>query len=256
MRGGGWICLVLAAVALSSCTSAWERHQQLVEQNRDAGNYPAAASAQRWLVQQAFYDAPAAQRGPLHDAARLLTLGNLLGQSGQVATALEAYREAITLDPYLLEDVLTGVGMLPLPAAERDAHMEELLRQAISIDPRSNLRTQVQPNCWSYSVREVRLRRIWTRRAAKGLERVAIYDARPWVYDAEANRWRADGDWDQNAGEEIQPVGGQENPNYQALLDADGGFYADGVVPPCHAKLWRGPYDAKRHSGYIARALP
>jgi len=173
-----------------------------------------------------------------------------------VRLALEAYREALQFDAGCLEEVLAGIDLLPLPEAERDALMDEFVRYGVSMDPRARVGGRRTSQCWSYVAYEVRVRHIWTRRGPRGLERVVFYDHRPWVFRVAERQWRADGDWIASAGAELQPVEGEANPRYRAVLDADRGFFTDGRVPPCHRAQWRGPYDAAREEVYVARSLP
>ncbi len=251
-----WLVAAAFSLLAVSCTSAWERHRQRVAELERQGRFREAAEQQRWLVARAFFEAPASERGPQWDAARLVALGCLYGKAGEARLALEAYREALRLDAGRLEDVLAAIDLLPLPEDRRDALMDEFARYGLSLDARAPLAAGRAPECWAYVAYEVRVRRIWTRKGPRGLERVVFYDRRPWVFQPAAGGWRADGDWVENAGAELQPVGGGENPRYQAVLDADRGFYTDGRVPPCHRSEWRGPYDAAREEVYIAASLP
>lgn len=244
------------AILLVSCTSAWERHRQLVDDHRAAGDVGSAAAAQKWLVENAFLHAPEAERGPEHDADRLLVLADLLAGAGQVRPAIELYREVLRLDRTRAEDVLTGIGLLPIPPDLRNAYLDEFARTALSLDPGARIGRQPGQACWSYGAREIRVRSIWTTKGPDSLERHARYDARRWSYDAGRDIWQPDAEWVRDAGAEIQPVAGAANPRYTAILDADGGFLADVAIPPCHQPEWHGPYDTRWGTIFTAPELP
>jgi len=251
------IAAVAVLVVLSACTSSWERHEQSAIDKRAAGDFAGAAQAQKWLVDNSFQDAPSSQRGPRWEAQRLLDLADLQARSGQTAAAIDTYREILRVDPTVIEAVLVGVGMLDIPEERRNALMDELVQNVVVIDQR--VLVGIAPSegrCFSYVAHEIRIRRRDRTTGPQGFEHHVIYDARPWMFDAGHETWRADGEWISDAGSEIQRVNGPPNPRYQAILDADGGFYVDGGVPGCHVSYWRGPYDVARRTTYVARRLP
>lgn len=248
---------VVVLMAMAGCTSSWDRHKQLVQDRQATGDYLGAAQAQKWLVDHALQDGPTTERGPRWEAARLLELGDMQAKSGQPAAAVESYREVLRIDPTLIEPVLVGVGMLEIPEERRNALMDELVQNVVVIDQRVLI--GIAPNegrCYSYVAHEIRVRRRERTTGPKGFEHRITYDARPWVFDAGHQTWRADGEWITDAGSEVQRVNGPPNPRYQAIDEADGGFYVDGGVPGCHASSWRGPYDQARRTTYIAGRLP
>lgn len=252
--------LLVAAVVLAlftGCASSWERHVELVEIRRDAGDYAGAAHAQKWLVDHSFRDAPERERGPHWEASRLLDLAELQGRSGQTSAAVATYREVLRFDPTQIEAVLVGIGMLDLPESRRNSIMDELVQNVVVIDQRVLVGLAAdEPSCYSYVAQQIQVRRRDRSMGAEGFEHHLTYNARPWVFDASRGVWRADGEWILDAGAETQRVNGPPNPRYQAILDADGGFYVDGSVPGCHAEWWTGPYDAARRTAYVARRLP
>lgn len=249
--------VAVGLVVLSGCTSSWDRHKQLVETRRLSGDYAGAAQAQKWLVSNSFRDAPKSELGPQWEAARLLELGDLQAQAGQTVAAIDTYREVIRTDPTQIEAVLVGVGLLDLPEERRNALLDEFVQNVVVIDQRVLVGINPQQStCYSYVAHEIRIRRRDRTMGAQGFEHHLIYDARPWMFDANRKGWRADGEWILDAGSEVQRVNGPPNPRYQAILDADGGFYVDGNVPGCHAEFWRGPYDQARRTTFTARRLP
>ena len=229
----------------------------MVADRRASGDYAGAAQAEKWLVDNSFQDAPNAERGPRWEAARLLDLGDFQARSGQTIAAIDTYREVLRVDPTLIEQVLVGIGMLDLPEERRNALMDELVQNVVVIDQRVLVGiSPSEPKCFSYVAHQIRIRRRDRTTGTEGFEHHVNYDARPWVFDMAHESWRADGEWIEDAGTEVQRVNGPPNPRYQAILDADGGFYVDGNIPRCHAGMWRGPYDAARHTTYVAQRLP
>lgn len=242
---------------LCGCTSSWDRHKQLVADRSAAGDWEGAAQAQKWLVDHDYRDAPDGERGPRFEAVRLLDLGDYLARAGQIPAAVETYREVLTVDPSQIEAVLVGIGMLEIPEERREALMDELVQNVVVIDQRVLLGlSPAERRCWSYVAHEIRVRRQDRSTGLQGFEHHVVYDARPWVFDVGRQSWRADGEWIADAGSEVQRVNGPPNPRYNAILDADGGFYVDGAIPGCHAPMWRGPYDVARGTAYVARRLP
>jgi hypothetical protein len=253
-------CAIGAAVAfllLAGCTSTWDRQTQVVKERVAASDWEGAAQAQNWLVQNAYTDAPKAELGPRFEAARLLDLGDYLARSGQTIAAVETYREVLRVDPSQIEAVLVGVGMLEIPEDKRNALMDEFVQNVVVIDQRVLLGiSPAEQRCWSYVAHEIRVRRQDRSTGLQGFEHHIVYDARPWVFDVQRQTWRADGEWINDAGSEVQRVNGPPNARYRAVLDADGGYYVDGTIPSCHADFWIGPYDPGRGTTYVARRLP
>jgi hypothetical protein len=248
---------VVMTVLVAGCTSTWEHHQQLVAQRTASGDYEGAVAAQKWLVDNSFLEAPTQEKGPRWDAARMMELGDLQGKAGQNAAAIATYRDILLVDPTQVENVLVGIGMLDLPEDKRNALMDEIVQNVQVIDQRVLVGiAPTEPKCFSYVAHEIRIRQRDRTMGGQGFEHQVTYDARPWVYDVAHGTWRADGEWIADAGSETQKVNGPPNPKYQAVLDADGGFYVDGGIPTCHAGYWRGPYDQARHTTYVARHLP
>jgi len=248
---------VVVLLMMSGCASSWDRHQELVTQRKADGDYLGAASAQKWLVDHSFQDAPSTERGTRWDGVRLLDLADLQARSGETVAAVDSYREVLRIDPTLIEPVLVGVGMLEIPEERRNALMDELVQNVVVIDQRVLI--GITPNvakCFSYVAHEIRVQRRNRTNGPQGFEHHLMYDSRPWVFDAGHETWRADGEWINDAGSETQRVNGPPNPRYQAIGDADGGFYVDGAVPGCHARFWSGPYDQARQTTYVARRLP
>ncbi len=252
--------MIVAGVGLmllAGCASSWERHKELVDVRRGAGDYAGAAHAQQWLVDHGFTDAPSREKGPRWDAERMLDLADLQGRDGQTSAAIQTYREVLRIEPNQIEAVLVGVGMLDLPESRRNALMDELVQNVVVIDQRVLVGIAPnEPSCYSYVAHQIQIRRRDRSMGAEGFEHHLTYDARPFVFDIARGSWRADGEWIVNAGSESQRVHAAPNPRFQAVIDADGGFYVDGSVPGCHARGWTGPYDAARRTTYVARELP
>lgn len=172
--------------------------------------------------------------------------------------AVDALRDALAADPHQAAAVKAELPHLPLPAAEIDRLEREFAWNVAALAPKDDawLRgDDTGSQCWSYRVREVRVRHRRTLKGEAGMEREVTYDARPWVFDAATRWWHPDGPWIKDAGTEIELVAGPEQPRYQAITAADHQFYADEGVPACHRAGWRGPYDAEA-TVFVATHLP
>jgi hypothetical protein len=251
-----WAWLVVIGIA--ACTSAWERHESSLRAHAANGEWDVATAEARWMIDNSFLQAPAGERTTEADAARQLRLAQLAAKSGDTRTAVQALREALTIDPSQASAIRAQLDALPLSAAEADRIKREFAWNIAALAPSDDALLQqerVDAECWSYRVREVRIRRQRTVRTGIGMERQVTYDARTWVFDAGAHRWSADGEWVNDIGTEIEPVDGPQRPRYRALTDADHEFYVDGTVPPCHRDAWRGPFEADG-TVFVAAQLP
>jgi hypothetical protein len=247
----------LLALMLVGCTSAWQRHQSQLTAADAGGHYAQAVVEARWLVDNAFQDAPGAERSAAAEARRYLRLGQVAIKAGNVSVAIEALRQALTVDPHQAAAIRAEIDHLPLPADQRDRFRQEFAWNSAALAPADNPFEDAggSPQCWSYRVREVRLRHHRTVQTVDGSQRQATYDARPWRFDAGSHRWQAEGGWVTDAGTEIEPVSGPEQPRYRAIVAADHEFVSDDGVPPCHRARWRGPYDAGG-TIFVAAQLP
>lgn len=251
-----WICILV--LGLGACTSAWERHQAALREHAANAEWDGATAEARWLIDNAFLQAPAGERTTEADSVRQLRLAHVAAKAGDTRAAVQALREALTTDPSRADAIRAQLAALPLSVAEADRVQREFAWNIAALAPSDDALLQqqrVDAECWSYRVREVRIRRQRTVRTGNGLERQVTYDARPWVFDAGARRWSADGEWVNDIGTEIEPVDGPQRPRYRALTDADHEFYADGAVPPCHRGAWRGPFEADG-TVFVATELP
>jgi hypothetical protein len=239
-----WCCVLLLFAA--GCTSAWERHESLLAQDESRGDYAAAVGDVRWLIDNAFDQAPPKARTSAAEAARYLHLADAAVKAGKPQVAVEALREALTIDPHLAPKVRAQLDRLPLPAAERNRLQHEFAWNIAALAPADDLFAAADDDparCWSYRVHEVRLRLNRTVKTADGPQRQVTYDSRAWLFDAPSAQWRVDGDWVSNAGSEAESIDGPPQPRYRALTADDHQFYTDEGVPPCHRAAWQGPYD-------------
>jgi hypothetical protein len=253
MRRWGWLLIFVVG-----CTSAWDRHRARLAEHESQRNYAAAVADARWMVDNAFSQAPASEHTPAGDAARYLRLADVATQAEMPRVALDALRDALTADPSQAPAVHARIARLPLPAAERDRIQREFAWNIAALAPADDTFVGAhddRPQCWSYRVREVQLRVRRTVKTPGGMERQVTYDSRPWVFDAARQRWNADGEWVTDAGTEVEPVDGPARPRYRALTAADHHFYADERVPPCHQAAWQGPYDTNG-TVFVAAQLP
>jgi hypothetical protein len=252
-----WYAVLLLFV-VAGCTSTWERHESLLAEQEERGEYAQATATARWLVDNAFYQASPTERTPAAEAARYLRLSRLAAKAGDVHAAVEALRDALTADPSHAAAVRERLERLPLSDSERARLKREFAWNIAALAPSDDALLEEQSDgaqCWSYRVREVRVRHQRIVQTAEGPERQATYDARSWVFDVSAGRWYPDGGWIADAGTEVELLSGPDQPRYRAVVAADQRFYTDDTVPPCHRAGWQGPYDPKG-TVYVAAQLP
>lgn len=240
-----WYCCVL--LLLVGCTSTWERHRSQLAEDEAKGDARRAAAEVRWQIDNAFAHGPPSENSPAAEASRYLHLADLSVKSGNTALAIDALREALRTDPSQARAVRAQLDRLPVNAAEHDRLRQEFDWNAAALAPATDLdvdtdETNAGTFCWSYRVRELRIRHRRIVQTPDGMQRQATYDARPWMFDATAGRWHAEGDWVADAGTETELVAGPEQPRYRAITAADHLFYADGTIPACHRAGWEGPY--------------
>jgi hypothetical protein len=251
-----WVWLL--AVGVAGCVqSTWERHQTALHKDIASGAWKAAKAEQQWMINNATLQAPVEERTREAEGARFLRLAKLAAKAGDTRTAVQALRDALTVDPSQASAIRAQLDALPLSPAEEARVKAEFAWNIAALAPADEA-PQAAPAdaaCWSYRVREVRIRQRHTMRTTNGMERQVTYDAREWVYDAETHRWSADGGWVIDIGAETEPVDGPQRPRYQALVTAAHQFYADGAVPPCHRQAWRGPFDSDG-TVFVAKKLP
>ena len=253
-----WWCCVL--LLLAGCTTTWERHRSQLAADEAAGDSKNAAAEVRWQIDNAFAYGSANENTPAAEATRYLHLARLAAKNGDVPAAIEALREALRTDPQQAGAVRAQVDHLPVTAAERDRLRDEFAWNAAALVPADDARAEPgevdeRSSCWSYRVHELRIRRRRIVKLPDGMQRQALYDARPWIFDVTAGRWRTEGDWVTAAGTETEWVGGPEQPRYRAVTAADHEFYTDGSVPACHRAGWQGPYEAGG-TVFVAARLP
>jgi hypothetical protein len=254
MSWGGLLLLGVAACG----PSMWDRHKAALRDDAADGHWEAAMAEQQWLITNAFMHAPVEDRTREAEAARQLHLARLAGKAGDNRTAVQALREALATDPSQAGAVRAQLDTLRLSPAEAEQVKYEFAWNLAALAPGEDALAHAQPagsECWSYRVQEVRIRQQRTLRTANGMERQVTYDARPWVYDARAHRWAADGAWVDDVGTESEPLDGPPRPRYRAVVAAEHEFYADGAVPPCHRQAWRGPFETDG-TVFVATQLP
>jgi hypothetical protein len=253
MRRWAWLLIFVVG-----CTSAWDRHRARLAAYESRGNYVAAVGETRWMIDNAFVQAPTSEHTPARDAARYLHLADLAIKADMPRVAVDALHDALIADPSQAPAVHARIALLPLPAAERERIQREFAWNIAALAPADDTFVGThddRPQCWSYRVREVQLRVRRTVKTPGGMERQVTYDSRPWVFDAAQQHWHTDGDWVADAGTEVEPVDGPPRPRYRALTAADHHFYADERVPPCHQAAWQGPYDTNG-TVFVAAQLP
>jgi len=249
----GWLLLLVAAAA---CTSTWERHESSVAKHEAKAQYRLAIAEQRWLIDNAFYEAPAAERSPAAEAERYVHLAQLAAKAGRLNLAISALRHALTSDPHQAGAVRAALDQMPLPPAELESRKQEFAWNSAALAPADAPDGDHDgAQCWSYRVREIRLRRQRTVRAAEGLQRQATYDARPWAFHADSHQWQVECPWITDAGTEVEAVDGPQQPRYRAITAAEHQFFSDESVPPCHRSGWQGPYDSTG-TIFVAGRLP
>jgi hypothetical protein len=251
-----WTCLLMLCVV--GCASTWDRHSATLAEARARSDDARAAREIHWQIDNAFLYAPPEQQTPAADARRYLQLAELASKQGNPDIAVEALREALTADPHQAAAVRAQLDRLPVSAAERDRLVHEFSWNIAALSPEGDAHVgerEEDTRCWSYQVRELRIRQRRTVKTADGMQHQVTYDARPWVFDVNTRHWYVEGDWVEDAGAEAQLVSGPEQPRYQAVTRAEHEFYTDEGVPPCHRKAWQGPYD-ERGDVFVATHLP
>lgn len=248
-----WLLPLLAAAA---CTSAWERHESSLAKDEAEAQYSMAIAEERWLIDHASEEAPEGARSPAAEAERHLHLAQLAAKAGRLNLAVKELRRALTTDPHQAEAVRTALEQLPLPPAELELRKQEFAWNSAALAPKDEPHGDYgRTHCWSYRVREVRLRHQRTVRTAEGLQRQATYDARPWAFHAHSRQWQVEGPWITDVGTEVEAVDGPGQPRYRALTAAEHEFFADEPIPPCHRRGWQGPYDSNG-TIFVATRLP
>jgi tetratricopeptide (TPR) repeat protein len=250
--------LVLAVVAVAGCMSTWERHQTQLAAAEAHGDYIEAVSEQRWLIDNAFLFGPRSEHNFEADARRYRHLAKLAAKTGNYRLAVEALKQALNTDPSQAAAVRRQLDALPLSPSERAKVNSEFSWNIAALRPGddSGSATEDEGRCWSYRILEVRVTHQRTVSTPGGMQRQVTYDARTWAFDSDAQRWRAADQWITDAGTETEWVNGPSQPRYQALIAANGRFFTDGKVPPCHRDAWQGPYDAESGTIFIAAQLP
>ncbi len=251
-----WFAVVVV-VAVAGCTSTWERHQTTFAEAEARGDYLQALSEQQWMIENAALLGPREEHTPEADAKRYLRLATLAAKTGKYRLAVESLKLALNADPTQATAVRHQLDALPLSPKERDRLNSEFAWNIAALQPGDDaLQPEVEANlCWSYRVREVRVRQR-TVSTPEGMQRQVTYDARSWLYNSDAHGWRVDGEWMTDAGSETEWVHGPRRPRYDALVAPGTRFYADGKVPPCHRDAWRGPYDTESGTIFVAAQLP
>lgn len=249
-----WCWLLLFSAA--ACTSAWSRREAQLAQHESDGQYALAIADERWLIDNAFAEAPVAERSSATEAERYLRLARLAVHAGRMNLAVEALRQALASDPHQAPAVRAAVAQLPLRPADLERRKQEFEWNIAALAPAEDSgRDPGDKQCWSYRVREVRVRQRRTVRGSDGLQRELTYDARPWMFQARSRQWQAEGPWMNDVGTEVESVAGPEQPRYRALSAAEHEFVSDEPVPPCHRTAWQGPYDASGRI-FVATRLP
>jgi hypothetical protein len=249
--------VLLVLVALG-CTSTWQKHQEMLAQHMESGDWDHATSEARWLVDNSFVHAPHDQRSPQAEADRNLRLADMATRAGNAKQAIEALRQALILDPSCAPSVQKKIDRLPLTSDQMQRVRSEFAwnMAALTLDDADLIEHQrEQGRCWSYRVREIRVRHNLMQKTSDGKERQVRYDARSWSFDAQAGAWHPDGNWMIDVGTESEAVEGPQSPRYRAIIAADHGFYVDGRVPACHRDAWSGPYDTDG-TVFVAARLP
>jgi hypothetical protein len=249
---------VVAVLVLAACASPWERHVAQRAQREAQGDYAGAAAQTRWMIDNAFEEAPAQQNTPEAEARRYLELADLAAKAHNPRLAVEALREALIDDPHQGPAVRAQLDRLPVSPAERERLRQEFRWNITVLSPEDGGASHAAPApaaCWSYRVEEIRIRSRGTLRTLDGMQRRIVYDVRPWVFDAATARWHPGGGWVDEAGTATEFVDGPPQPRFRALSAAAHVFYADGVVPPCHRGGWRGPY-SRDGRVFVAAQLP
>ncbi|HVN84002.1 MAG TPA: hypothetical protein VMW17_04060 [Candidatus Binatia bacterium] len=211
---------------------------------------------QRWLIDHAFRDAPPSERGKRAEMDRYLKLADLAVQAGDIGEAVSVLRTALQTDPARYQDILSRLDRLPLSPPDRRRLQAEFRWNIRALQPGVLPPDDGPRPCWSYRVREVRVHSTTVHQGIGSRERRISYDARDWIYDDAAESWRADSEWLMDVGTEVERIGGPQQSRYRAVIAADGGFLAEGPIPPCHRSQWSGPFDTERERLFVAETLP
>ncbi|HVM98246.1 MAG TPA: tetratricopeptide repeat protein [Candidatus Acidoferrales bacterium] len=249
---------MFGVVVLAGCTSEWKKHEIHLAQLEREGDWANAESEEHWLIDNSFADAPANERSTEDEADRYLRLADYAIKKGDSREAIEALRQALTIDPSCSSSVQKKLGRLPLPPRDRQKVIAEFAWNIAAMTPDDSGMLEYQreqSNCWSYRVRQIRIRHNQVINTERGKERQVSYDARSWAFDAAEGKWHAEGNWMSDVGSESELVGGPESGRYRAVVAANHGFYTDGKVPPCHRDGWSGPYD-KNETVFVTTELP
>ena len=249
-----WVPLVL----VMGCTPAWERHKAQFAQREAGGQYDEAVEEAQWLIENASDEAPSEERTMVADTKRHLALSRVAAKAGDSRLAIQALRETLTVDSDAASSVAQLFNQLPLDPATRARFQSEFGWNTMALAPGDvplPHDREAAAGCWPYHAREIRIRHERTVKTPDGPERQLSYDARLWTFDAATQRWRADGNWVNDAGAAVELVGGPPAPRYRAVLAADHGFYTEERVPACHRKYWQGPF-LENGTLFVSPALP
>jgi hypothetical protein len=249
-----WLLLMLVG-----CATAWEKHTQRRDQALARLAIDDAVDEQRWLIDNAITEAPIPERGSDAEFTRLVQLADLYVLAGNTDEAIGVLRTALHTVPTRHEEVRRRLVQLPLTPAERRRVNEEFRWNLQALLPNAVAAADADtgpPECWSYRVRQIHLRRREVRQSPEGGERYVSYDARSWRYEERQDAWHAEGGWMEDIGAEVERVAGPPRPRYRAITAAHDGFFTEGPVPPCHRPDWTGPFDAERDRLFVAQQLP
>ncbi|HUI28005.1 MAG TPA: hypothetical protein VL403_18125 [Candidatus Kryptonia bacterium] len=250
------LLLVLPILLVAACSTPWQKHTAQLHDAEAQHDIDGAMTEERWLIDHAFEHAPPSQRGARAEMDRYLKLADLAAEAGDIGKSIEVLRQALQTDSSRYREVEQRLARLPLSPADRKQVEAEFRWNIYVLEPGSPPPEDAMLPCWSYRVREVHVRTTEVHQGIGSAERRISYDARSWVYDAAAERWRADGDWVKDISAETERVGGPPRSRYRAITAADGGFFAEGPVPPCHRSQWTGPFDSERDRLFVASELP
>lgn len=249
--------LLICSVVLVGCAATpWEKHKEAYQQALAAQNYEVALEEQRWMMERAFSYAPPEEQGPKFEMDRQLDVARLAGRLGNVDEAVTTLREALQTDPNRYREILEVLDGLPLSPLERRRLNEQFRWNLQTLLPSLAIPAADEMPCWSYAVREIRIRSDEVYRGLGKSERRITYDVRTWRFDDGRRAWRPDGDWLTDAGAEVQLTDQPPRPRFQAVEAANGGFLAEGPLPPCHLQAWQGPFDQAHNQLFVTQDLP
>jgi hypothetical protein len=238
------------------CTVGWPKHTEQLHAAEAGHDLDAAIAEERWLIDHAVEEAPPSELGKRAEVDRYLKLADLAAAAGNVGEAIGALRLALQIDSSRYEEVLRRLEQLPLAPPERKRVQAEFYWNIQVLEPSAPPPTENLLPCYTYRVREVHVRATEVHQGVGAGERRISYNARSWLYDAASDSWRADGDWVKDISAETERLGGPPRARYRAIAAADGGFFAEGPVPPCHRQQWAGPFDTERDRLFVAPELP